>query len=115
MQQLAKTNHDIARRLDTFDHRVLEELYDVENDPDCLKNLIDEPGHKSDVAQLREILDHWMEKTADPVLNVFRHRNDLAVREAYMTKVEKESADRGGRAERKAKNGGKRVGRAEAD
>ena len=116
MQQLAKTDKAMADRLDAFDHRVLEELYDVEKDPDCLKNLINEPAHKADLGELRAVLEQWMEKTGDPLLEVFRHRNDVAVREAYMKKVEKESAARGSRAERKANKGGKRGGRrAEAD
>jgi N-sulfoglucosamine sulfohydrolase len=116
MQQLAKTDKAMADRLDAFDHRVLEELYDVEKDPDCLKNLIDDPAHKEDIAELRTVLEQSMEKTGDPLLEVFRHRNDAAFREAYMKKVEKESADRGSRAERKANKSGKRAGRrAEAD
>src|SRR4029078_4480630 len=101
MQQLAKTDKAMADRLDAFDHRVLEELYDVEKDPDCLKNLIDDPAHKYDVAQLCGVFEQSMEKSGDPLLEVFRHRNDVALREAYMKKVEKESADRGSRAERK--------------
>jgi len=116
MQQLAKTDKTMADRLDAFDHRVLEELYDVEKDPDCLKNLIDDPAHKKDVAELRKVLDQSMEKTGDPLLEVFRHRDDAALREAYMKKVEKESADRGSRADRKANKNGKRTGRrVEAD
>lgn len=116
MQQLAKTDKTMADRLNAFDHRVLEELYDVEKDPDCLKNLIDDPAHKDDVAELRRVLEQSMEKTGDPLLEVFRHRNDAALREAYMKKVEKESAERGSRADRKASKGGKRaVRRAEAD
>jgi N-sulfoglucosamine sulfohydrolase len=116
MQQLAKTDTAMAKRLDAFDHRVLEELYDVENDPDCLTNLIDDSAHKNDVAELRATLEKWMEKTGDPVLDVFRHRDDLAVREAYMKKIEQESPERGSRAARKAGKGGKRAARrAEAD
>jgi N-sulfoglucosamine sulfohydrolase len=111
MEQLAKTDKAMAARLDAFDHRVLEELYDVEKDPDCLKNLIDDPARKGDVAELRNVLEQWMVKTGDPLLDVFRQRNDVSVREAYMKKVEKESADRGSRADRKAAKGnaGKRA------
>jgi N-sulfoglucosamine sulfohydrolase len=109
MQQLAKTDKEMAKRLDAFDHRVLEELYDVEKDPDCLKNLIDDPSHKNDVAELRKVLEQWMVKTGDPLLDVFRQRDDVAFREAYMKKVEKESTDRGSRADRKAAKGGKRA------
>ena len=72
-----------------------------------MKNLIDDPSHKNDVAELRKVLEQWMVKTGDPLLDVFRHRDDTAVREAYMKKVEQESADRGSRADRKAAKGGK--------
>jgi N-sulfoglucosamine sulfohydrolase len=116
MQQLAKTDSAMAKRLDAFDHRVLEELYDVEKDPDCLKNLIADSARKNDVTELRSTLEKWMEKTGDPVLDVFRHREDRSIREEYMKKAEQESADRGSRAARKANKGGKRAGRrVEAD
>jgi N-sulfoglucosamine sulfohydrolase len=115
MQQLAKTDKTMAKRLDEFDHRVLEELYDVEKDPDCLKNLISDPAHKDEVAKLRKNLEEWMVKTGDPLLNVFRHRDDAKLRAAYMAKVEEESADRGSRADRKAQRGGKRAARRAAE
>jgi N-sulfoglucosamine sulfohydrolase len=97
MQELARTDRAIAARLELFNHRVVEELYDVENDPDCLKNLIDEPAHQEDAARMREALEARMVKTEDPMLEVFRGREDPAVREAYMTRVENESAERGPR------------------
>ena len=57
-----------------------------------------------------------MVKTGDPLLDVFRQRDDVAFREAYMKKVEKESTDRGSRADRKAAKGGRRAGKkVEAD
>ncbi len=94
IKQLAKTDKAMARRLDEFDHRVVEELYDVEEDPDCLTNLINDPAHQNDVVTLRKTLEQWMEKTADPALESLRHRDDPSVREAYMQRIEKESADR---------------------
>jgi N-sulfoglucosamine sulfohydrolase len=104
MRELARTDPQIAARLDLIDHRVVEEFYDVENDPDCLKNLIDDPAWQEDVARLRGLLETWMAKTGDPMLPVFRQRDDPAVREAYMARVEKESAERNrGRAKRPAR------------
>ncbi len=46
MKELAQTNAAIAARLDLFDHRVVEEFYDVASDPDCLTNLIGDPAHQ---------------------------------------------------------------------
>ena len=94
MKQLAPSDPAIAARLHLIDHRVLEEFYNVENDPDCLKNLIDNPALKGDIDQLRISLEEWMVKTSDPLLDVFRNLHDAAYREAYMKKVEAESAAR---------------------
>jgi N-sulfoglucosamine sulfohydrolase len=99
---LAKNDAALAKRLDLFDHREVEELYEVKNDPDCLKNLIDDTAHSGDLDRLRSQLETWMADTADPMLPVFRNRNDPAARAAYMSQVEKEAAQRGGRAARKA-------------
>jgi N-sulfoglucosamine sulfohydrolase len=94
MKELARTDPAIAARLDLFDHRVVEELYDVEQDPDCRKNLIDDPAHRQDLAELRQSLEAWMVKTNDPMLEVFRQRHDPAARDAYMAQVEKAAAER---------------------
>ena len=94
MKQLAPSDPDIAQRLDLFDHRVVEEFYDVKNDPDCLRNLIEDPAQEKEGERLRESLEAWMTKTADPMLKVFQQRNDPAAREADMKRVEKEAASR---------------------
>ena len=36
----------MAARLDLYRHRVPEELYQVDEDPDCLVNLIEHPDHQ---------------------------------------------------------------------
>ena len=47
-----------------------------------------------------------MVKTGDPMLEVFRGRDDSAVRETYMAEVEKEAAEReGGKKNRNRRNG----------
>jgi N-sulfoglucosamine sulfohydrolase len=89
---------------------VVEELYDVQHDPDCLKNLIDDPQHAADRDHLRQMLDDWMIKTADPMLDVFRKRNDAAFRESYVQAQEREADARraaDGKKARKVKGKGK--------
>jgi N-sulfoglucosamine sulfohydrolase len=94
MRVLANTNPEVAKRLDLFEHRVSEELYNYAADPDALTNLIDRPEHRAERDRLTKSLEAWMVKTGDPMLEVFRARRDPAVREAYMVKVEKEAAER---------------------
>lgn len=89
MAELAKTDPAIAARHELYRHRVVEELYDVENDPDCLVNLVDSSAHEAELAKLRTSLESWMEETHDHMLDVFRNRDDGATREAYVQKMEK--------------------------
>jgi N-sulfoglucosamine sulfohydrolase len=94
MKERAATEPTLADRLALIDRRVLEELYDVEQDPDCLQNLIDDPLHRVEADQLRAALEQWMVETGDHLLDVFRQRDNEAVREAYMTRMEAEAQDR---------------------
>jgi len=88
MAALAKTNPKMAARLDTYQHRVVEELYDVENDPDCLHNLIDSTELQPELKHLRGVLMDWMEKTNDPTLAIYRDRENAELREAFVAKQE---------------------------
>ncbi|MDE2641447.1 MAG: sulfatase [Verrucomicrobiota bacterium] len=99
---LSKQDKRLAKRLDLYKHRVPEELYDVANDPDCLHNLIAEPGHQAALPSLRSELEGWMKRTKDPMLAVFQKRNDAAYREAYVQKEEEEALER--RKQRRGKN-----------
>jgi N-sulfoglucosamine sulfohydrolase len=91
MAELAETDKAIAARHDLYQHRVVEELYDIQKDPDCLVNLIDEAARQQELAKLRGALEAWMVRTGDHMLDVFRHRDDPAVREAYVQAKEKEA------------------------
>lgn len=103
MKQLAETSPQIAARLQLFDHRVLEELYDYQRDPDALHNLVGDPRYQDQLKELRQTLRSWMESTGDPALEAFDLRDDPAALSAW---VEKFAADtdgsrkRGGRGER---------------
>ena len=94
MAKLAETDKAIADRHRLYQHRVVEELYDIENDPDCLVNLIDTPTHQQKLASLREALEAWMVETGDHMLDVFRNRDDPDAREAYVGQKEKEADER---------------------
>jgi N-sulfoglucosamine sulfohydrolase len=106
MRELAATDPEIAARHKLYQYREVEELYDVEQDPDCLKNLIGDPKYAGTRDQLRNDLEKWMVKTGDPMLEVFRRRDDAAAREAYVKGQEREADERraeGGKAKGKRK------------
>ena len=94
MAELAETDERIAARHDLYRHRVPEELYDVENDPDCLVNLVDAAAHQQELARLQAALEAWMVKTGDDMLETYRNRDDPKAREAYVRQKELESQQR---------------------
>ena len=96
MKEMATKDAQIAARLKLADYRVPEEFYDVSRDPDCVKNLIDDPARREDIDRLRDELEAWMKRTGDPLLESFQKRDDASVREAYVQKLEKESSERRG-------------------
>lgn len=88
MRVLAKNDEQIAARIDLFDHRVPEEAYEVRYDPDALTNLIAKPENAAQVTMLEKALEDWMVRTKDPLLEVFRKRDDAAFREHFMKQLE---------------------------
>jgi N-sulfoglucosamine sulfohydrolase len=107
MAELARTQFTLEARHKLYQFRVPEELYDIENDPDCLNNLIHSPAHQAQLDALRARLEAWMVETGDAMLPVFRQRDDPAVREAYVAAQEKEAQARRS-AEKKAQGGAKK-------
>ncbi|MBF8193597.1 sulfatase [Nonomuraea sp. K274] len=74
MQAAAADSPDVAARVEFFLHRVPEELYDLENDPDSLHNLVEDTGPEV-VAALeakRDDLRAWMEATGDPIRDQYQ-------------------------------------------
>jgi N-sulfoglucosamine sulfohydrolase len=78
MQAAAKTDPEVAARVEMYRHRVLEEFYDLEKDPGCVNNLIDHPEYQSQIKAFQERLEQWMEATNDPVLSAFEKRGSDA-------------------------------------
>jgi N-sulfoglucosamine sulfohydrolase len=109
MQELARTDPAVAARLGLFDHRVVEEFYDYENDSDALHNLIDDPDYRDEIERHRRALEEWMVRTGDPLLETFRKRDDSSALAAYMEQVEAEAAER--QEQRPRRKGGQRARR----
>lgn len=108
MQVLARTDPAVAARLKLFDYRVPEELYNYSTDADALENLVARPEFRAARDRLTAMLEAWMVRTRDPMLEVFQSRHDPAARAAYMTKVEAEAAARQATSPRAGKKGGKK-------
>lgn len=84
MVELAEKDENIASRLKLLKYRVVEELYDVEADPDCLVNLIDNPTYQQELIELRSSMETWMRETQDPALNAFNSRAEPKALTAFM-------------------------------
>ena len=110
MVELAKNDKQMAARVQLFVHRVPEEFYDIESDPDALRNLIDDPQYKPQIKRLRQALEDWMVRTDDHMLDVFRNREDRQVAGAYMARVEAESAARRKNKRQKSRPGKRKAG-----
>ncbi|MEC9096849.1 MAG: sulfatase [Planctomycetota bacterium] len=94
MAALAGSDEHLAKRLAMYKHRVPEEFYDVEKDPDCLENLIESPEHQEMIQLQRERLLQWMRQTNDHMLDCFENFDDPQARESYVLAKEEEAASR---------------------
>jgi N-sulfoglucosamine sulfohydrolase len=54
------------RSVQAFLHRPRFELYDLENDPDEIKNLADDPGYANVLSELKAKIKAFQERTSDP-------------------------------------------------
>jgi N-sulfoglucosamine sulfohydrolase len=102
MRVLAKKDPKVAARVDLFDHRVPEEAYQVRYDPDALTNEFANPKNATEVAAAEKALEDWMVRTHDPLLEVFRKRDDAAFREAAIAHIEDNTTPRKKRAAKAA-------------
>lgn len=76
MQAKGKSDPKIQARVDMFRHRVVQEFYDLQNDPGCTQNLIDSPEHTQRIAEFQKRLRNWMISTDDHSLPAFDARNN---------------------------------------
>ena len=87
MNLAAASDPNIAARVQLFRFRVSEELYDLETDPNCLHNLIDNEARQDVVHSLRTRLRNWMVETNDPMLPAIDNRADRAIVDAVLLKT----------------------------
>ena len=87
MEAAAVHDEKIADRVKMYRYRVLEELYDLINDPDCLNNLINNPDFKTERDRLTRELKEWMKRTNDPMLPAFENRYDEAARKTVLKAI----------------------------
>jgi len=84
MRAAVEHDQDIAARCKLFLLRVPEEFYDLQNDPDALNNLIDDPKCKAEIERLRGALAEWMKRTDDPAFSAFVERDNVDMRRQFM-------------------------------
>lgn len=94
MQQLATTDKTIADRLKLFEHGVLEEFYDYENDPDALNNLINDPKYAKEIKAHQEAMRKFMVDSNDPLLAVFDKREKPEFVSNFIDKLQAEADER---------------------
>lgn len=61
------------RPVDQFVHRPRHEMYDMEKDPNELKNLADDPAHGDVLRDLQKRLKEWQTATRDPWLVKYQY------------------------------------------
>ncbi|MBI4582098.1 MAG: sulfatase [Planctomycetes bacterium] len=71
MDKAALDDPAVAARVKMFLLRAREEFYDYQADPAALHNLIDDPGHKEQIAQLRAEMHRTLKSLNDPLLADF--------------------------------------------
>jgi N-sulfoglucosamine sulfohydrolase len=91
MLELASKNEAIRKRVDVMRYRTVEELYDINNDPDCLHNLAKSKEHQKTIKDLRQALHDWMKVTSDHAITAFTAHNDPEKMESYIKTVQTES------------------------
>jgi len=97
MVEAAKTDAEIAERVNFFLYRAVEEFYDYENDPDALNNLINDRRYGREIEKMRRYMRDWMKRTNDPALEAFENRHRPEVMRDFVQRQENQSKARGRR------------------
>jgi len=105
MQAAAKTDPKIAARVKLFQYRVVEEFYDLANDPDALHNLSNDSKYKKKLDKMRKELLKWMKSTNDMALEAFKNRSSPEALKKFMA----EQDVRSGKKQTKRNNRKKRA------
>jgi N-sulfoglucosamine sulfohydrolase len=68
----AETSPSIKKRSDFHKYRIMEELYNVRQDPHSYINLAYDKEFAGRVQEMRQLLVEWMEKTGHPALELMK-------------------------------------------
>lgn len=93
MKKAGATDEEIAARVEFFNHRVVEELYDYEKDPDALNNVIDNPEYADVVKRMRKEMETFMEQENDPALAVLKHPDSAEIQKTFIRNQEAKSQE----------------------
>lgn len=74
MREAADSLDEVSERVDLLRYRVKEELYDFQEDPDALTNLIDDPDLAEEKQLLKQLLYAEMKRSQDPLQQEFAKR-----------------------------------------
>ena len=96
MVEAAETDKEIAKRVELYKHRIPEEFYNLRDDPNALKNLIDNPEYAGEIEKFREKMLQLMKKYKDPAYEAFRDRMIPGTIDKFMT-GQKAEAEKTGR------------------
>lgn len=84
MVKAAVTDPEIAKRVELYKHRVREEFYDLKNDPEALRNLIDDPAYLTQMNKFRDQMLQAMIQYHDPAYETYLDRDKKGQVEEFM-------------------------------
>ncbi len=87
MNKAAVDDPAIARRVKMYRKRVMQEFYDMQKDPDCLNNLIENPDSAPEINTMIKLLEDWMRETNDPLLEAFVNRESPEVIKSVLDRI----------------------------
>jgi hypothetical protein len=85
MWKAAETSASIKKRSDFHKYRIIEELYNVRQDPHSYINLANDPEFSERLASMRKLLLDWMEKTDHPAAELMKDPHNKKLITEYMT------------------------------
>jgi len=100
MKRLAEEGDEYMHQRDElYTYGVPEQFFDLARDPDALNNLIANPEYEALIETFRDRMVETMESSSDPMLDIYRKRDDEAAVAGYLARLDSESTDRMTRAE----------------
>lgn len=74
MKEAGETDEEIQKRVEFFLYRTPEEFYDIQQDPDCLHNLIDREEYQPLIESYRKKLYGYMLESQDGLVSVYKEK-----------------------------------------